>query len=88
MSFSSPPISSTLTGMEVHLTPEQEAQLHQLANRAGKNPGQVLQEAIDRFLNEDAAFRAAVREGFAAIDRGEFIEEGEMDERIARMVER
>ena len=74
--------------MEVYLTPEQEGQLHQLATRAGKNPAEVLQQAVDRFLYEDAEFREAVGEGFAAIDRGEFIEEEEMDERIARMLER
>jgi predicted transcriptional regulator len=74
--------------MEVHLTPEQETQLHQLANQRGKNAAQVLQEAVDRFLHEDAEFRAAVREGFAQIDRGEFIDEEEMDQRVARMLER
>lgn len=74
--------------MEVHLTPEQEAQLDQLAGRAGKNAAEVLQEAVDRFLQEDAEFRSAVPEGFAAIDRGEFIDEEEMDGRIARMLER
>jgi predicted transcriptional regulator len=74
--------------MEVHLTSEQEAQLHQLAAQAGQQPADVLQHAVDRFLQEDAEFRASVREGFAAIDRGEFIEEEEMDERIARMLKR
>jgi predicted transcriptional regulator len=47
----------------------------------------VVEEAVDRLLEDDARFRAAVREGFAAIDRGQFIEEEEMDARISRMLQ-
>jgi predicted transcriptional regulator len=39
-----------------------------------------------RLLEQDARFRAAVREGIAPADRGEFIEEEEMDARIERML--
>ncbi|HJX84808.1 MAG TPA: hypothetical protein VJ723_10730 [Candidatus Angelobacter sp.] len=35
---------------------------------------------------EDAHFRAAVREGIAQAERGEFIEEEEMDERFEQML--
>jgi len=35
-----------------------------------------------RLLEQDARFRAAVREGVAQAGRGEFIEEKEMDARI------
>jgi predicted transcriptional regulator len=38
-----------------------------------------------RLLEQDARFRAAVREGVAQADRGDFIEEEEMDARIKRM---
>ena len=38
-----------------------------------------------RLLEQDARFRAAVREGVAQADRGDFIEEEEMDARIERM---
>ena len=37
-------------------------------------------------LEQDARFRAAVREGIAQADREEFIEEEEMDARIERML--
>jgi predicted transcriptional regulator len=60
--------------MEVHLTPEKEAQLQQIATTTGKNATQVVEEAVDRLLDEDARFRAAVRKGFASLDRGEFLE--------------
>jgi len=37
-------------------------------------------------LLEDAHFRAAVREAIEQADRGEFIEEEEMDARLERML--
>jgi len=37
-------------------------------------------------LEQDARFRAAVRDGIAQADRGEFIEEEEMDARFEQMV--
>jgi len=73
--------------MEVHFTPEQEAQLWQIANQAGKNVKQLAKDAAMRLLEEDARFRAAVRKGIEQANRGEFIEEEEMDARIARMFE-
>ena len=39
-----------------------------------------------RLLEEDARFRAAVRAGAAQADRGEFIEEEEMDARFNLML--
>ena len=68
------------------MTPEKTAQLHELATRSGRDAAQMFEEAVDRLLEDDAQFRAAVREGFEAIDRGDFIEEEEMDARIARML--
>jgi len=72
--------------MEVHFTPEQEAQLSQIASRAGTDTEQLVKDAVLRLLEQDARFRAAVREGIAQADRGEFIEEEEMDARIERML--
>jgi predicted transcriptional regulator len=37
-------------------------------------------------LLEDARFRAAVRKGMVQADRGEFIEEKEMDARLEQML--
>jgi predicted transcriptional regulator len=72
-------------GMEVHLTPEKEAQLHQLATRTGKETAQVVEEAVDRLLEYDACFIAAVEEGRAAARRGDLLEHEEVVERIERM---
>jgi predicted transcriptional regulator len=72
--------------MEVHFTPEQEAQLAQIAAHKGTDPEALLKDAAMRLLQEDARFRAAVREGLAQADRGEFIEEEEMDARFEEML--
>ena len=72
--------------MEVHLTPEQEAQLAQIAANAGTDAERLVKDAALRLLEEDARFRAAVREGIAQADRGEFIEEAEMDARLKQML--
>jgi predicted transcriptional regulator len=72
--------------MELHFTPEQEAQLSQLATKAGTDPAHLLIEAAARLLAEDGRFRAAVREGIAQADRGEFIEEDEMNARFEEML--
>lgn len=72
--------------MEVHFTPEQEAQIAQIATTTGTDPEAVVKDATMRLLEEDARFRAAVMEGKAYADRGEFIEEEEMDARFEDML--
>jgi predicted transcriptional regulator len=72
--------------MEVHFTPEQEAQLTQIARTAGTAAEELVRDAALRVLQQDAQFRVAVREGIAQADRGEFIEEDEMDARFERML--
>ena len=80
------PFSRTLKGMEVHFTPEQETQLSQIAMRAGTDAERLVKGAALRLLHEEARFRAAVQEGIAQADRGEFIEEEEMDARLEQML--
>src|ERR1700678_1953275 len=72
--------------MEVHFTPDREAGLAEIANNAGTDAEKLLKEAALRLLQEDARFRAAVREGIAQADRGEFIEEEEMNARLEQML--
>jgi predicted transcriptional regulator len=72
--------------MEVHFTPEQEAQLSQIASKEGTDAERLVLNAALRLLEEDARFRAAVREGIAQADRGEFVEEQEMHARLDQML--
>jgi len=72
--------------MEVRFTPDQEAQLSRIASHAGTDTERLVKDAALRLLEQDARFRAAVREGIGQADREEFIEEEEMDARIERML--
>ena len=70
--------------MEVHFTPEQEAQLGQIATHGGTDAERLVKDAALRLLEEDARFHAAVREGIAAADRGEFASDEEVEQVLKR----
>lgn len=72
--------------MEVHFTQEQEAQIAKVAASMGADPEKLVMDATLRLLDEDARFHAAVMEGKAYADRGEFLEEAEMDARFEEML--
>jgi predicted transcriptional regulator len=71
--------------MQVRFTPEEEARLAKIANQEGLDPEELVKDAALRLLEDDAQFRAGVRKGIEQADRGEFIEEAEMDARVKRM---
>jgi len=71
--------------MEVNLSPDKEARLRQLANRTGKDAEQVVEEAVDRMLEYDEHFLAAVEEGRASARRGDLLEHDEVVRRIEQM---
>jgi predicted transcriptional regulator len=71
--------------MEVHFTPEQQAQIAQIASKAGTVPERLVTNLVVRYLGEEARFLAAVEKGIAAAERGDFIEEKEMDARLEAM---
>ena len=77
--------SRILKAMEVHFTPEQQAQLAHIATKAGTVPERLVTNVVTRYLDEEARFLAAVEKGIAAAERGEFIEEEEMDARLEAM---
>ena len=72
--------------MEVHFTPEQEAQLARIARTAGTNPEALVRTVALRLVESDARYRDTVLEGVAQADRGELIEEQEMDARFDQML--
>lgn len=73
--------------MQVPFTPEQEALLSEMATHEGLAPETLVKDAALRLLEEDARFRAGVRKGLEQAERGEFIEEEEMDARVRRMLQ-
>jgi predicted transcriptional regulator len=72
--------------MEVHLPQNQEALLNQLAVSTGRATEELVQEAVAKLLAESAWFKQQVQIGIDQIERGEFIEEDEMDARVERML--
>ncbi len=74
-----------MDAMEVQLTPEQQGRLAEIANKAGTDAESLAKDILVRCLNNEDEFLAAVDRGIAAAERGEFIEEEEMDARIERM---
>jgi predicted transcriptional regulator len=71
--------------MEVRFSPDEIAQLAEIAAQEGVDTERLVKDAALRLLQDDEHFRAAVRRGLEQADRGEFIEEHEMDDRIKRM---
>jgi predicted transcriptional regulator len=74
--------------MEVHFSPEQEARLTKLAAAKGTDPDRLVQEIVGRTLADDARFREDVQRGLEQADRGDLLDEEEMDDRVQRMFSR
>lgn len=75
-------------GMEVHLTPDQETLLNELATTTGRGTDDLVQEAVDRLLAYNRWFSEQVQIGLEQADRGELIEDDEVRARIERMFPR
>ncbi|PYU07315.1 MAG: hypothetical protein DMG34_04180 [Acidobacteria bacterium] len=71
--------------MEVHLTPEQEAELSELATRKGRNANELAQEVIGFYLEHEARFIEAVKRGLESLDRGEYVSHVDVGARIDRL---
>jgi predicted transcriptional regulator len=72
--------------MDLQLPERQAAKLALLATRTGRSATELAVEAIDRLLAHENWFDAQVQLGIDQIARGEFLEEEEMDARVARMM--
>jgi predicted transcriptional regulator len=64
--------------MEVHFSPEQEAQLSRVAAHAGMDAELFVKDAALRRVEARNQFSAAVREGIAQANRGELIDDDEV----------
>lgn len=73
--------------MEIHLTPEKEALLRQVAARTGQDAAQVVQEAVDRLLDHDTWFVREVEKGQMQAAKGDLIEHHEVVARIERRLQ-
>jgi predicted transcriptional regulator len=72
--------------MDLQLPERQAAALASLSSRTGRSASELALEAVDRLLAQENWFDAQVQLGIDQIARGEFLEEEEMDMRVARMM--
>jgi predicted transcriptional regulator len=59
--------------MELHLAPETEAKLNELARRTRRGADELLEEAIDHLVGYNEWFERKVRDSQAAVARGETV---------------
>ncbi len=75
---------SILSSMEVDFTPEQVAQLSQIASYHGTDPEHLVRDAALRLIEQDKLFLEAVERGIEQADRGELIDHEEVVARFER----
>jgi predicted transcriptional regulator len=72
--------------MEVRFSAEKEARLREVAVRTGREATQVIEEAVDRLLEYQSRFTAAVEKGRASARRGDLLEHDELIKGIDRLL--
>jgi predicted transcriptional regulator len=70
--------------MEVPLTPELDNKLRRVASQTGRTVSQVVQELIAKYVEHDEWFRSEVEKGIASLDRGDFVSDEEVRQRVER----
>jgi predicted transcriptional regulator len=59
--------------MELRIQERQAAELAVLATRTGRTPSELVEEAVDKLLKQEAWFDAQVQIAIDQIARGEFL---------------
>ncbi len=73
--------------MQIQLTPEQHAKVAEIALHQGGRPEDLMKATGMGIIEENTRFRAAVRLGIEAADRGEFLEPAEVWARIEKILQ-
>jgi len=73
--------------MEVHFSPEQEAQISQIASYNGTPAEQLVKQAALRLVEEEAEIRAGIRLGIEQAERGELIDHEDVKSRLYRRLQ-
>jgi predicted transcriptional regulator len=72
--------------MEVPLTPDLDHKLQRVASQTGRTVTQIVQELVAKYLEHDEWFRSEVEMGLVSLDRGEFVSDEELKNRIDRIL--
>ena len=67
-----------LESMELHLTPETEAKLNELARRTHRGTDELLQEAVEHLVTYNDWFERKVQDSMVATERGETVPDQEV----------
>lgn len=78
--------SRTLSNMEVLFTPEVEAKLARSAAEQGRNPGELVQQVVARYFDEECRLIDAVNRGEKALRHGEYLTHEQVGQRLERFV--
>ena len=78
--------SRILSVMEVLFTPELKAKLARSASQQGRNPGELVQQVVARYFDEEIRFIDAVNRGENALLRGEYLTHKQVGQRLERFV--
>ena len=70
--------------MEVRFTVELEAKLARIAARQGRGTDALVQEVLNRYIEQEARFTEAVQKGIASADRGDLLDHDEVVARIEK----
>ena len=72
------PNGYTEKGMELHLTPETEAKLNELARRTRRGADELVEEAVGHLVAYNEWFERKVRDSQAAVARGDIVADQEI----------
>jgi len=70
--------------MAVHLTPESEAKLTDLARRTGRQPNELLEEAVDHLVAYNEWFERKVKSSMVAAEANQTVPDEEVAAWLAR----
>lgn len=73
--------------MEVQVTGELEAKLANSAARQGRNPADLVQDVLASYFEEEARFIEAVQRGEDALQRGEYLTQEQVGQRLQRFLQ-
>jgi predicted transcriptional regulator len=72
--------------MEVHFNPGLQARLAERASQQGRNLDETVQDVVARYFEEEDRFMEAVKRGEAALERGEFLTQEQVGDRLRRFL--
>ena len=72
--------------MEVNFQPELEAKLTHFAAKLGRNPDEMVQDVVARYIEDEARFVDAVIRGEEALKRGEYLTHEQVGKQLQRFL--